>query len=108
MRTGSSGRGQQDLTLDAVADDIQQPFTITSPRSLDALARHGMLLEELQYRSLESYRVKGISEEIARMRFEHGETQRCERIRQVKHEYRTICASGPCLPSSLRRRPFAS
>ena len=92
MKRTSSSRGQ-DLTLDAVRDDIQQPFTLSSPRSVDALARHGMLLEELQYRPLEDYWEKGSTEEIARMRYEHNEQQRRERIRQAKHEYKSICAA---------------
>lgn len=90
----------KDYTLYDLPDAITEPFTITSPRSADALARNGVLLEELQYRSRQHFMDKDMPEEIVRMRYEHAEWQRRERIKQVKHEYKVVCATpGTRLPS---------
>ena len=81
----------RDITLDVISEDSTQPFTVSSPRSVEALARHGILVEELQYRSYEGFLEKDLPQEVAVMRFEHYDMRRRERIQQVKHEYKVVC-----------------
>ena len=105
----------RDVTLDAISEDSTQPFTVSSPRSVEALARHGILVEELQFRAFEDFREASVPEELVQMRFEHYETRRRERIKQVQREYRTVCSTpgtascplGGC-PRQGRRVPAHS
>lgn len=84
----------KDYTLHDLPNGITEPFTITSPRSVEALARNGILLEELQYRSKQDIMDKdGVTEDISQMRYDHAESRRRERIKQVKHEYKVVCAT---------------
>ncbi len=89
-RACSTGRA---CSLDDISEDTTQLFTLSSPRSAEALARHGMLLEDLQYRPLEEYKERGVPHQVALLRYEHNEAGRRERIKQVKHEYRVICGT---------------
>ena len=85
----------RDLTVDAIVEDGQEQFGISSPRSLEALGLNGITVEELQYRPLESYlEDRGVTEELAVMRFQHIEGRRRELIRLLKHEYRAVCLAG--------------
>ena len=94
-----SERTRKDLKVDAISEDGIQPFTVTSPRSVEALRGLGVLVEELQYCPPEAFHEPGVSEEIMRMRYEHNETRRRELIKEVKQEYRSICSSpGGLLP----------
>jgi hypothetical protein len=89
-RASSTGKA---CSLDDISEDTTQLFTLSSPRSAEALACHGMLLEDLQYRPLEEYKERGVPHEVASLRYEHNEAGRRERIKQVKHEYRVICGT---------------
>ena len=89
----SIGMMKRACSLDDISEDTTQLFTLSSPRSAEALACHGMLLEDLQYRPLEEYKERGVPHEVALLRYEHNEAGRRERIKQVKHEYRVICGT---------------
>jgi hypothetical protein len=94
----------RDLTLDAISEDSTQAFTVSSPRSVEALARQGILVQELQFRSFEDFREAGVPEEVAQMRFQHYDIRRRERIKQVQHEYRTVCSTpGKATPRAAHR-----
>ena len=84
----------RDVTLDAISEGSAEPFTVSSPRSVEALARQGILVEELQFRAYEVFLEKNVPEELAQMRFEHHETRRRELIKQAQHEYKIVCTPG--------------
>jgi hypothetical protein len=93
-RTASSSAGAAyrapKLTLPELEEDFLGPFRITSPRSLEALSRLGMLPGELVYRPLESFMQQGLAEEIIEMRFKHCEVRRRERIGNAKREWEAV------------------
>jgi hypothetical protein len=95
------------LSLADVASERTLPFALSSPRSLEACARHGIVVEDLQHHPRESFFTPEVPEEIAALRFEHAERRRRERLEQVRQEHAHICAHENFVPHRAERMPLA-
>jgi hypothetical protein len=92
--TGSSvsaGRNAR-ITLTNFDENRKNPPYLNSPRSLDACDRQGVRPEELLFRPMQSFSEKGVPDEVVRMRWEHHESKRKEKLVLVRNEYRSIVA----------------
>jgi hypothetical protein len=81
--------------LSSIDSKTVEPFWLTSPRSLEACARHGVRIDELQHRSCEDFvreaEGEGYVADVGRRRFKVREKKRQEQLATVKQEYQTIC-----------------
>ncbi len=81
--------------LSSIDSNTVESFLLTSPRSLEACARHGVRIDELQHRSCEDFvreaEGEGYVADVGRRRFRVREKKRQEQLATVKQEYQTIC-----------------
>jgi hypothetical protein len=81
--------------LSSIKGDTVERFLLTSPRSLEACTRHGVRIDELQYRLCEDFvreaEGEGYFADVGCRRFKVREKQRQDQLALVKREYQTIC-----------------
>ena len=105
--TGSSTSAGRNLkiSLTSFDENRRNPPFLTSPRSLDACERQGIRPEELLLRSLQSFADKGVPDEVVRMRWEHYDSRRKEKLSSVRNEYRSIVAESNASQRSIKDDP---
>mmetsp|Transcript_26716 Transcript_26716/g.61561 ORF Transcript_26716/g.61561 Transcript_26716/m.61561 type:complete len:524 (+) Transcript_26716:53-1624(+) len=85
-RSGRGTRRRIHRSLEGFDEyNIDQPI-LTSPRSVEACRRQGIEPEELVFRYLESFAEKDLSETVQRMRWEHYEGRRREKLSLVRDD----------------------
>ena len=99
--SGSIGRSTR-ISLTNFDECKRTPPFLTSPRSLDACDRQGIKPDELLARPLQTFIEKGVPDEIARMRYEHYESRRKEKLALVRNEYRSIVSESNASQRSMK------
>jgi tetratricopeptide (TPR) repeat protein len=83
--------------LSSIEVSRREPFTLNSPRSIEACARHSVSVEQLNYRPLEAFlqeaEEKGFIASVGHGRYESSEQKRRTKLQEVKREYLAICIS---------------
>jgi hypothetical protein len=85
------------MRLSSIDGSTKEAFTLTSPRSVEACERVGVLVQDLHYLPEDQFLLDaakaGFVEDVGRGRFKAAERKRLERLRLVQHEYKTLCMS---------------
>ena len=86
---------ESELSIAHVAESRTTPFTLGSPRSLEACKTLDVSMGAIQFRSLDVFlheaEIKGLIPEVGETRFENNERKRRNKLRELKKEYRGIC-----------------
>ncbi len=108
------------ISIDNFDDHKQDHVQLLTPRSLEACARQGILPEELLYRPIQAFMDKTIPETVVKLRFEHHDGWRKDRLSEVRAEYakllserntvivsplqtaRSVAGTVPCSPRSTK------
>jgi hypothetical protein len=90
------------ISLTNFDEHRKNPPYLTSPRSLDACDRQGIRPEELLHRPSQSFFEKGIPDEVVKLRYEHYESRRKEKLAHVRTEYRSIVAESNASQRSMK------
>ena len=68
-------------------DDDPEAHTVTSPRSVRALKKAGVVCSDLMMKSLEDFQEPGVLPDIVKIRFDHFKARRQEILRDVMRHY---------------------
>ena len=90
-----SPAGAGGTRLSAIDEATDEPFTLTSPRSLEACAELGLRWEELRHRCLDSFvreaQDGGWVADVGKRQYNEQEKKRLANLRAAKTRYAEIC-----------------
>mmetsp|Transcript_142753 Transcript_142753/g.397643 ORF Transcript_142753/g.397643 Transcript_142753/m.397643 type:complete len:540 (-) Transcript_142753:180-1799(-) len=78
----------------AEIESLQQQKVLDTPRTREACRRLGLVLEDLQYRTPDSFANPGDLKEKVQLRYDHHEKRRKERLAQVLAERAKVIAQN--------------